>query len=171
MMVAGFVAPYLLDTTTRFVDAAASLPDVRLALITCEPADRLPPELRHILAGHWRIDDPLDPGQIADAAAGLGQQFGPLERLLAVLEQLQVPLGQVREHLGIAGMDAATARNFRDKAQMKTVLRRRGRAVRTAPAGRLRVGGGWLRHRGRLPAGGQAARRSRRQEHIPAQRS
>ena len=127
MMVAGFVAPYLLDTTTRFVDAAASLPDVRLALITCEPADRLPPELRHILAGHWRIDDPLDPGQIADAAAGLGQQFGrPLERLLAVLEQLQVPLGQVREHLGIAGMHAATARNFRDKAQMKTALRAAG---------------------------------------------
>ncbi len=137
MMVAGFVAPYLLDTTTRFVDAAASLPDVRLALITCEPADRLPPELRHILAGHWRIDDPLDPGQIADAAAGLGQQFGrPLERLLAVLEQLQVPLGQVREHLGIAGMHAATARNFRDKAQMKTALRAAG-----VPCARHRLAG------------------------------
>ena len=137
MMVAGFVAPYLLDTTTRFVDAAASLPDVRVALITCEPADRLPAELRHILAGHWRIDDPLDPGQIADAAAGLGQQLGrPLERLLAVLEQLQVPLGQVREHLGIAGMDAATARNFRDKAQMKTVLRAAG-----VPCARHRLAG------------------------------
>ena len=70
MMVAGFVAPYLLDTTTRFVDAAAGLPDVRLALITCEPADRLPPELRRSLAAHWRIDDPLDPGQIAGAVRG-----------------------------------------------------------------------------------------------------
>src|SRR5215831_21321520 len=127
MMVAGFVAPYLLDTTTRFVDAAASLPDVRLALITCEPAGRLPPELRRSLAAHWRIDDPLDPGQIAGAVKGLGEQFDrPLQRLLAVLEQLQVPLGQVREHLGIAGMDAATARNFRDKAQMKSVLRAAG---------------------------------------------
>jgi len=127
MTVAGFVAPYLLDTTTRFVDAAAGLPEVQLALITCEPADRLPPELRRSLAAHWRIDDPLDPRQIAGAVAGLGQQFGhPLQRLLAVLEQLQVPLGQVREHAGIAGMDAATARNFRDKAQMKTVLRAAG---------------------------------------------
>ena len=27
MVVAGFVAPYLLDTTTRFVEAAADLPD------------------------------------------------------------------------------------------------------------------------------------------------
>ena len=54
MVTAGFVAPYLLDTTTRFVEAAAGLPDTRLALITTEPADRLPPELKQHLAGHWR---------------------------------------------------------------------------------------------------------------------
>src|ERR1039458_983742 len=89
MVVAGFVAPYLLDTTTRFVRAAAMLPDVELALITCEPADRLPPELKDQLAGHWRIDDALDPGQIAAAVRGLGEQLGPVQRLLAVLEQLQ----------------------------------------------------------------------------------
>jgi hypothetical protein len=122
MVTAGFVAPYLLDTTTRFVEAAATLPDTRLALVTCEPADRLPARLKQNLAGHWRVDDPLDAGQIAWAVEGLGQQLGPLQRLLAVLEQLQVPLAQVREHLGIPGMDAATARNFRDKDQMKTVL-------------------------------------------------
>jgi ATP-grasp domain len=122
MVVAAFVAPYLLDTTTRFVEAAASLPDTRLALITAEPEDRLPPGLRGRLAGHWRIDDPLDAGQIAWAAEGLGGQLGPVRRLLAILEQLQVPVALVREHLGIPGMDPVTARNFRDKDQMKTVL-------------------------------------------------
>jgi hypothetical protein len=122
MVTAGFVAPYLLETTMRFVEAAASLPDTRLALVTCEPEDRLPPGLRGRLAGHWRVDDPLDAGQIAWAVEGLGGQLGPVQRLLAVLEQLQVPVAQVREHLGIPGMDAATARNFRDKDQMKTVL-------------------------------------------------
>src|SRR6266702_3515130 len=126
MVTAGFVAPYLLDTTTRFVEAAARLPGVRTALITCEPEDRLPPQLRQHLAGHWRIDDALDPGQIAAAVQGLSRQLGPVERLLAVLEQLQVPLAQVREHLGIPGMDPVTANNFRDKAQMKTVLRAAG---------------------------------------------
>jgi hypothetical protein len=126
MVTAGFVAPYLLDTTTRFVEAAARLPDVRLALITAEPDDRLPPQLRESLAGHWRIDDPLDPGQIAAAVQGLSRQLGQVERLLAVLEQLQVPLAQVREYLGIPGMDPVTAGNFRDKAQMKTVLRAAG---------------------------------------------
>ena len=51
MVVAGFVAPYLLDTTTRFVQAAATLPDVELALITCEPEDRLPPGLKDTWPG------------------------------------------------------------------------------------------------------------------------
>src|SRR5215468_814542 len=126
MVVAAFVAPYLLDATTRFVDAAASVPDAELALITCDPDERLPGELRSRLAGHWRIDDPLDPGQIAAAVQGLGQHAGPVQRLFGVFEQLQVPLAQAREQLGIAGMDAATARNFRDKAQMKSVLRAAG---------------------------------------------
>ncbi len=126
MVVAGFVAPYLLDTTTRFVRAAAALPGVGLALITCEPADRLPPDLKDSLAGHWRIDDALDAGQIATAVRGLSEQLGPVQRLLAVLEQVQVPLAQAREQLGIPGMDVLTAANFRDKAQMKTVLRAAG---------------------------------------------
>src|SRR5580658_599800 len=126
MTVAGFVAPYLLDTTTRFVEAAADLPVVHLALITSEPEDRLPPGLRHRLAGHWRAEDPLDAGQIAWAVEGLRGQLGHVERLMAVLEQLQVPVAQVREHLGIPGMDPVSARNFRDKAQMKTVLREAG---------------------------------------------
>jgi hypothetical protein len=126
MVTAGFVAPYLLDTTTRFVEAAARLPGVQTALITCEPADRLPPQLKEHLAGHWRIDDPLDPGQIAAAVQGLSGQLGPVERLLAVLEQLQVPLAQVREQLGIGGMGPVTAANFRDKDQMKTVFEQAG---------------------------------------------
>ncbi len=126
MVLAVFVAPYLLDATRRFVDAAANVPDTELALITCEPEERLPGDLRRAIAGHWRIDDPLDPGQIAVAVEGLSGHLGKVQRLLAVLEQLQVPLGQVREHLGIPGMDAATAHNFRDKAQMKSVLRAAG---------------------------------------------
>jgi biotin carboxylase len=126
MAVAGFVAPYLLGGTARFVEAAMTLPGTELALVTCEPEERVPPGLRRGLAAHWRIDDPLDAGQIAGAVQAVGEHLGPVQRLLAVLEQLQVPLAQAREQLGIAGMDAATARNFRDKAQMKSVLRAAG---------------------------------------------
>jgi hypothetical protein len=126
MVVAAFVAPYLAEATTRFVTAAAQLPGVRLGVITHEPAERLPPTLRHALAAHWRVEDALDPRQIAEATQGLGRQLGRVERLVAALEQMQVPLAQVREHLGIEGMDVRTAHNVRDKARMKDVLRQAG---------------------------------------------
>lgn len=126
MVVAAFVAPFLLEATTRFVESAARLPDVRLGLITTEPTENLSPSLREHLDGHWRVDDALDPQQIATAVVGLSGQLGRVERLVAALEQLQVPLAQVREALGIEGMDEQTAHNVRDKARMKEVLRAAG---------------------------------------------
>src|SRR5207248_4840093 len=90
MVVAAFVAPYLLEATARFVHVAATLPDVRLGLVTCEPLEAVPPDLRRHLAGHWRVDDALDPQQVATAVAGLRQQMGGIDRLVGALEQLQV---------------------------------------------------------------------------------
>ncbi|HET6654347.1 MAG TPA: hypothetical protein VFH10_17050 [Nocardioides sp.] len=126
MVAAAFVAPYLLEATARFVTCAASLPDVRLGLVTSDPIDRIAPELRDRLAGHWRVDNALDPRQIAEGVAGLSRQMGRVERLVAALEQLQVPLAQVREAMGIEGMDVDTAINVRDKPRMKEVLRAAG---------------------------------------------
>lgn len=126
MVVAAFVAPYLMEATTRFALAAARLPDVQLGLVTTEPLENVPPVLRDALAGHWWVPDALDPQQIADAVRGLGGQLGRVERLVGALEQLQVPLAQVRAVLGIEGMDEQTALNVRDKSRMKSVLRAAG---------------------------------------------
>lgn len=126
MVSAAFVAPFLLEATATFVRAAAALPGVRLGLITTTPVDQLPADLRQSLAGHYRIADPLDAQQIADGVRGLRAQMGEVERLIGVLEQLQGPLAEVRDALGIPGMDAATAQNVRDKSQMKSVLRAAG---------------------------------------------
>ena len=126
MVAAAFVAPYLLEATGRFVLAAARTPGVRLGLITSTAWEDLPPDLRSALAGHWRVEDALDPQQIADAVRGLAHQIGPVERVMGILEQLQVPLGQVRDHLGLPGMGEEAARNVRDKARMKDVLRAAG---------------------------------------------
>jgi hypothetical protein len=121
-----FVAPFFAETTLRFVNATAGIPGVRLGLVSQDPAERLPRELRARLAAHWRIEDGLDPDRIADAVRGLAEKVGPCERLFGALEQLQVPLAKVREGLGIPGMGVEAAHNFRDKAKMKDALRAAG---------------------------------------------
>jgi hypothetical protein len=126
MVVAAFVAPYLLEATARFVSVAAQLPGVSLGLVTCEAAENIHPDLRGRLRGHWRVDDALDAGQLAEAVSGLGRQMGRVERLVGALEQLQVPMAQVREALGIEGMDVRTALNVRDKSRMKETLQAAG---------------------------------------------
>ena len=126
MVNAVFVAPFLLPATVRFIAAAASLPDVRLGLISQDPEERLPDELRVSLAAHHRIADGTDAQQIADATRALAGHLGGVERLMGMLEQLQVPLGEVRDALGIKGMGAEVAHNFRDKERMKSVFEAHG---------------------------------------------
>src|SRR3954451_20744038 len=109
-----FVAPYALDATTRFVNAVAEVPGVRLGLVSSDPIERFPAGVEATIAGHWHIDDCLDAEQLTAAVAALGWHLGPVDRLVGILENLQVPLGEVRDRLGISGLSAATAENFRD---------------------------------------------------------
>lgn len=121
-----FVAPFFMETTLHFVQAAASLGGVRLGLVSQDPEEKLPPGLREQLAGHYRVTHGLDSGEILQGVRALGSVLGSVDRLLGTLEELQVPLAEIRETLGIRGMGPETARNFRDKARMKTVLREAG---------------------------------------------
>jgi len=121
-----FVAPFCMETTLRFVRGAAGLPDVNLSLVSQEGVEKLPLDLRSMLAGHWRVHDALDPEQLVVATRALESKLGPATKLIGALEQLQVPLAKVRETLGIEGLGVEAARNFRDKAQMKDVLRQAG---------------------------------------------
>ena len=121
-----FVAPYFLPTTLGFVDATAKLPGIRLGLLSSDPEEKVPTGIRRQLAAHWRVDNALDAKQLLEGVRQLGKRLGSVDRLFGSLEQLQVPLGQVRDELGIEGMGAETARNFRDKARMKTLLRDHG---------------------------------------------
>jgi biotin carboxylase len=138
--------PQFTENAARFIAAAGALPGVRLGVISQEPQERLAPEPRALLAAHWRIDDILDTGQLAHAARELSRRQGAIHRLFSEKEQLQVPLAEVREHLGVVGMPAAVARNFRDKARMKTILREAGlpcarHRLVTAPADAWRFAG------------------------------
>lgn len=126
MTIVALAAPYSLETTMRFVAAVAELPGVRLGLVTHEPEQRLPDSLRARLAQHWRVENCLDPEQLAGAVQAIGQRIGRVERLVGTLEELQVPLAQVRARLGIPGLSVEAAHNFRDKTRMKSVLQAAG---------------------------------------------
>jgi hypothetical protein len=117
-----FVAPFLLPATNRFVAAAASLPGIRLSLVSQDPVEKAPPELRQRLAGHWRIDHGLDARSIVRAVQALTQHLGPVDRVIGSLEQLQVPLAEARAELALPGLSVQAAHNFRDKNRMKDVL-------------------------------------------------
>jgi len=129
-----FVAPYAAEATLRFAAAAAAEDGVRLGLIGREPLAELPEPLRSRLAGHWQVGDALDPARLEAAVRAVAGQMGArrsetelgVDRLLGVLEHLQVPLAGVREKLGIPGMGVATAEAFRDKARMKTLFEQAG---------------------------------------------
>lgn len=121
-----FAAPFFMDATLAFIRGATQLPDTRLTVISQDPAERIPPSLRQQLAGHWRVDDGLNPDQLVAAARALEGQFGKAWRMIGALEQLQVPLAVARERLGIEGLSVAASLNFRDKARMKTCLRAAG---------------------------------------------
>ncbi len=115
--------PFFDDKTLHFLDATLDLPSVRVAVISQASEDDLPEPLRVRLADHVRVEDALDSGALTDAARHLADRFGPLHRLLAINEHIQVQAAEVRERLGVHGMRPEAAWNFRDKARMKSVLR------------------------------------------------
>ncbi len=121
-----FVAPFWTESAIRMIEAAAAVPTVRLAVISQEPLEGLPPALAAGLAGHWRVDNSLDTAQLIWAARSLSERLGPIDRLFGAAEHLQVQLAETRAALDIPGLGVEAAWNFRDKARMKTLLREAG---------------------------------------------
>lgn len=131
-----FAVPFAMENTLRFARAVAALPGVRLSVVSQDAVDRFPPEFRGALAGFRQVRDGLAVGELVAAIQSLAVEQGPADRLLGILEPLQEPLAAVREQLRIRGMDAATARNFRDKARMKDLF-----AAHDLPCARHRLCG------------------------------
>ena len=121
-----YATPFFTQNTMGLVKAFANLEGIRLGVISQEPQEVLPAELRRRFAGHWRVDDALNVEQLSWATRQLAQRHGKVERLMAANEQIQLPLAQVRDQLGIYGMSAETVRNFRDKGRMKDLFHEHG---------------------------------------------
>jgi len=121
-----FVVPFLFETSVRFLRGALELPGVAVSLVSQDPLERFDEDIRKRLAGHWKVENALDPAHLVAAVRGLSEQLGPVDRLIGVLEQAQVPLAQAREELGLPGLSVDAALSFRDKSVMKNRLREAG---------------------------------------------
>lgn len=123
------VVPFFSPNNNRVLAAFAGLEDTRLGVVSHDPEERLPAELRAHVAGHFQVRNSLDPAELTEAGRFFQRRWGRVDRLIGHLEQMQVPLGQARDALGVPGMGEAVARNFREKNQMKQVLREAGLPV------------------------------------------
>jgi hypothetical protein len=122
MKTVAFCAPFLRPNTVRFLRAMAALPDIRLGLISHDSPLGLDPWLRDRIVAHAPMRPSIDAGAVLDGTQALIEQMGPLDRLVGMLEQLQVSLARVRDALDIEGMRTEAILNFRDKSRMKEVL-------------------------------------------------
>jgi hypothetical protein len=122
-----FAVPFLMPATLRFVRGALALPGVRLSILSQDPPAALPADIAARIAGYSQVRDALDASLLVHAVEDLGRRLGPVERLIGSLEQLQEPLAVACAQLSLPGLGVEAARNFRDKARMKDVLRARGR--------------------------------------------
>ncbi len=121
-----FVAPRFLENTNRYVHAFGALDGVTLSVVSADPEGAIPAALRARVAAHYQVRNPMDASELTAAAAALTKGVGKIDRLAGALEQLQMPLAEVRDALDIEGLRVATARRFRDKDLMKQVLRAEG---------------------------------------------
>ena len=131
-----FAIPFAMENTLRFARAAAALPGVQLSVVSQDAPEKFPADFRQLLAGFRQVKDAMQFDDLVEGVRALAREVGPAERLLGIHEQLQEPLALVREHLRIRGMDAPTARNFRDKARMKELF-----AAHDIPCARHRLCG------------------------------
>lgn len=120
------VAPHFLENTLRTVQAAVDLVGTRVAVISSDPASKIPERLRVQVEAHYRVENCLSGADLARACRWLEHRMGGIDTLIGALEQLQQPLAVAREACNIPGMGIEAATAFRDKTRMKDKLRAAG---------------------------------------------
>lgn len=118
-----FIATHFVGNTNRYLKAFTEIEGITLSVISSDPSSSIPPSMRAKIAGHYRIEDCLDSGQLTAATRAIAASIGRVDRLVGFLEELQLPMAEVRDVLGIEGLTTEIARRFRDKDRMKEVLR------------------------------------------------
>ncbi len=123
------VTPNYTENALRFLSKLVATAGIRPALISMEPFEWLPIELRSSLISFRQVRDVFDSAELIAAAKSLADEFGAIHRITSATEQVQIPVARVRDALKIKGMGEETMLNFRDKSRMKNLLRAAGLPV------------------------------------------
>jgi hypothetical protein len=117
-----YITPNFTANAVRFIEALASLHDIRLIIISQEPVSLLPSWQQSRISVSREVADVFDKWTLIKVLTDLQKTTGTIQRILGATEQLQVPMAEARNALGIDGMDIETAMNFRDKSRMKMLF-------------------------------------------------
>lgn len=120
-----FVVPFYKFSAAQFLEPMMSMPGVQLGIITQDPVHYFPHEMRERVP-IYQVEEITSYENLLHAARAFQPKYGRPRRILAINEQIQVPVAQVREALGVDGMSVDTIVGFRDKARMKTLFREGG---------------------------------------------
>lgn len=121
-----YVAPNFTENAVRFINTLSQLDGIRFGLVSQEPLEWLPHNIIPRIADFERVSNVFLPGQLEQAIRILQSRQGAIHRIIAAVEQVQIPAAQVRESLGIQGMTVETISHFRDKGLMKEKFRAAG---------------------------------------------
>ncbi len=122
-----YACPNFTANAVKFIEAICRQPEVRLGLVSQEPASLLPPTIQQRLAAFRLVADVFDADTLCEATRSIERACGaPVHRILGAVESLQLTIATVRQRLGIAGMLPEVIRNFRDKQRMKDLFRQAG---------------------------------------------
>ncbi|HBY01852.1 MAG TPA: hypothetical protein DEG92_04810, partial [Rikenellaceae bacterium] len=117
-----FVERWISENAEDAIRAAINFPDFRVALLTESPPTLLDSTVRNKLVAWLRIPNVRDSKCIVSGAKTLAKRFGEITQLIGVGEYEQIAIAQARHQLDINGIPPRTAKNFRDKFQMKQLL-------------------------------------------------
>jgi len=118
-----YIAPFPMATTMKFALAIGALPHARLlGIFQAAPAAALRASFAEVIV----VKNALDVDRLEKAVRIFMVKYGKIDKILGILEQLQEPLALLRVRLGVAGMTPKQSHLFRDKAAMKSALRKAG---------------------------------------------
>lgn len=120
-----FVVPFYKPSSGEFLEPMVRMSGVRLAVITQGSAEDFPRYLAERVP-IVRVREITSAQALVEATTMLVNRFGRPHRILAINEQVQVPVAVVREVFGIEGMTSESIAKFRDKSKMKNAFREAG---------------------------------------------